>query len=155
MMDAGGKYPETRLWDAVPVLMNPDGVSKRNFLASAVKPSKVIFMFQGDISTIRGKIYVPRGGEAVLRLIQAYAVDHANGLCAYRHYAFRRVRAYDTYGGLSVVMYVRCGAPRALTRKLVGAAGGSEVVSLQRALTRTDTTISMIGKGPASDRDKF
>jgi hypothetical protein len=52
-----------------------------------------------------------------LRLIQAYVVDPANGLCAYGHYDFHRLRAYDTYGGLSAVLYVRCGAPRTLTRE--------------------------------------
>ena len=122
MMDAGGKYPHTRLWDAVPVLMDRDGMAKQSFLASAVKPSKAILMFQDDISTVRNKIYVPRGGEAVLQLIQAYAVDPANGLCAYEHYAFRRLHAYDTYGGLSVVLYVRCSVPRTLTRESVRAA---------------------------------
>ena len=64
----------------------------------------------------------PGGGEAVLQLIQAYAADPANGLCAYEHYAFRRLRAYNTCAGLSVVLYVRCGAPRTLTRELAGAA---------------------------------
>jgi len=122
MMDAGGKYPNTRLWDAVPVLMGRDGMAKQSFLASAVKPSKAILMFQDDISTVRNKIYVPRGGEAVLQLIQAYAVDPANGLCAYEHYEFHRLHAYDTSGGLSVVLYVRCSAPRTLTRESVRAA---------------------------------
>jgi hypothetical protein len=122
MMDAGGKYPHTRIWDAMPVLMNRDAVSKQNFLSSAVKPSKAILMFQDDISTIRNKIYVPRGGEAVLQLIQAYAVNPANELCAYEHYAFHRLQAYDTYGGLSVILYVRCSAPRASTREPVGVA---------------------------------
>jgi hypothetical protein len=123
MMDAGGRFPHTRLWDAVPVLMGSDGVSKQSFLSSAVKPSKAILMFQDDISTVRNKIYVPRGGEAVLQLIQAYAVDPANGLCAYEHYAFRRLRPYDTYGGLSVVLYVRCGARRTHTRESAARAG--------------------------------
>jgi hypothetical protein len=111
MMDPGGKYPRETLWkDALPVMINRDAVSRQNFLSSAVKPSKAILMFQDDISAVVKKIYVPRGGEAVLHLIQAYVEDPASGLCAYAHYAFRRLRPYDTYGGLSVVLYVRCSA---------------------------------------------
>jgi hypothetical protein len=116
MMDPRGKYPEEAMSNnALPLMKNRDSASAQNFLSRSLQPAKAILMFQNDISTVDHTIYVPRGGEVVLRLMQAYVVDPASGLCAYQHYEFRRLRGYDTNGGLSAVLYVRCGALRTPT----------------------------------------
>ena len=116
MMDPRGKYPEEAMSNnALPLMMHRDSASAQDFLSKSLKPAKAILMFQNDISAVDHTIYVPRGGEVVLRLMQAYVTDPANGLCAYQRYAFHRLRGYDTNGGLSVVLYVRCGALRTPT----------------------------------------
>jgi hypothetical protein len=98
--------------NALPLMMNQDSASAQNFLSKSLEPAKAILMFQNDISTVDQTIYTPRGGEVVLRLMQAYVANPASGLCAYQHYESRRLRGFDTNSGLSAVLYVRCGALR-------------------------------------------
>jgi hypothetical protein len=115
MMDARGKYPQEGMSNnALAFMMNRDPASRQSLVSTSLRPSKVIFMFQDSISTLGNKIYIPRDGEAVLRLMQDYVADPANGLCAYEHYAFHRLRGYDTNGGLNVVLYARCNASHTL-----------------------------------------